>query len=181
MRLFIGIDLPPQIKQSLFKSQLRLKRLGVQGHWKVPEYFHITIEFLGEIPAESLPTLIEIMNDVLRDKKRFKLQIDKPGTFPSFHGGHIVWAGIRGDRKKLDEVWSELHEGLVKKGFTLKKAPFIPHITILTSPGKPVEDLDMFLLRKTGYFTITEIILFESKIEDAKRTYLQLHHVCLKR
>jgi RNA 2',3'-cyclic 3'-phosphodiesterase len=181
MRLYIGIDLPPRIKQSLFESQLRFKRLGIQGHWKTPESFHITLEFLGELPAESLPTLIDIMNDVLRDKKKFKLKIDRLGTFPTSHRGQIVWAGISGNRNILDEVWNDLHEELIEKGFTLKKETFIPHITLFNIQKIMVEELALFQVQKTAYFTISEIILFESKIENGKRIYLQLHHAGLKR
>jgi len=90
MRLFIGIDLPNHVKQSLFKSQLRLKILGVKGSWKKPDNFHITMEFLGELPSEFVPVLIQILNAVVTEKRIFRLNIDKIGAFPSFQRTQIL-------------------------------------------------------------------------------------------
>ncbi len=50
MRLFIGIDLPDSIKQTLFEFQTILKAMGLKGAWKTRESMHITLEFLGDIP-----------------------------------------------------------------------------------------------------------------------------------
>ena len=180
MRLYIGIDLPPQVKQLLFQFQLRLKGLGVTGGWKAPEYFHITLEFLGELPPESIPMLEQIIEVVISDKKKFKLQIDKLGAFPSFHRPHTLWAGVAGNTTQLDELWSELHEQLERKGFVLQKAPFKPHITLLTRPKVLPPDLTSFPLRHTS-FTLSEIILFESRVEEDRRVYPQLYHAVLKR
>lgn len=181
MRLYIGINLPPDVKQSLFKSQLQLKKLGVKGSWKVPEDFHITLEFLGELPPESVPALIQIMKAVISEKKTFRLHIDKLGAFPSFHRIQILWAGVGGDLEKLDEIWNEMHEELGMNGFPLQKAPFIPHITLLSRPKAMVPELASFPLRRKKKFTVTEVILFESKVEDGKRVYPHLCSVELKK
>jgi len=179
MRLYIGIDLPHQVKQMLHQFQLRLKELGVTGAWKVPEYFHITLEFLGELPPESIPVLVQIIEVVISDKKKFKLHIDKPGAFPSFNRPHTLWAGVAGNTAQLDELWSELHEQLERKGFVLQKAPFRPHITLLTRPKVLPPDLDSFPFRNKS-FTLSEVILFESRVEEGRRVYPQLYHAKLK-
>lgn len=181
MRLYIGIDLPPHIKHSLSKSQLRLKKLGVAGAWKIPDYFHITLEFLGELSMESVPALVQIMETVVSCKKEFKLHIESLGAFPSFHRAHTLWAGIGGNTEKLDDIWYKLHEELVKKGFVLQETQFMPHITLLTRPKVLVPDLETFKLRITRNFILSEVILFESKVEEGRRVYPHLYCARLKR
>jgi len=181
MRLFIGIDLPNHVKLSLFKSQLRLKKLGVKGSWKAPEDFHITMEFLGDFPPEFVPALIQILNTVVTDKRIFRLHIGNIGAFPSFQRAQVLWAGVGGAVEKLDEIWSELHGELGTAGFSLQKAPFRPHITLLTRPKALVPGLDAFRLRVTGKFIVTELVLFESKVEDRKRVYPHLYCAVLHR
>ncbi|MDP4240416.1 MAG: RNA 2',3'-cyclic phosphodiesterase [Bacteroidota bacterium] len=181
MRLYIGIDLPPHIKRALFKFQLRLKKLGVKGAWKASESFHITLEFLGKIPPESIPSIVQLLETVVRDKKMFKLHIDNPGAFPSFHRCHSLWAGVGGHTEELDQIRSELHEALASNGFMLQRAPFIPHITLLTNPKTPMPDQVSFSLRKAGTFRVSEFVLFESKSEKGKRLYIYLYRAGLKR
>lgn len=105
MRLFIGIDLPPHIKQSLFNTQLRLIESGVKGYLKPQDSFHITLEFLDELPSESVPLLTQLMEEVVHDKKSFKLHMNKFGAFPSFIKPHTIWIGVGGHLNRLEEIW----------------------------------------------------------------------------
>lgn len=181
MRLYIGIDLPPTVKESLFQTQLQLKKLGLKGSWKAPEYLHITLEFLGELPAESVPILSQLIKAVVNDKKVFKLHIDKLGAFPSFQRAHTLWAGVGGHVEKLDELWIAMHIELEKNGFKLQKAAFNPHISLVSRPNMSLVDLNVFPFEKTGDFTVSEVILFESKVEVGKRIYPQLYRAGMTR
>ncbi len=181
MRLYIGLDLPGHIKQSLLKSQARMKKLGVQGKWKAPEYLHITLEFLGELSPESVPALTQLLEEVVKDQKRFRLHIGQLGAFPSFNRAHTLWAGVGGDLDKLQGLRSELHSELARNGYELQLASFTPHITLLTRPTSNVTDLASFPLSNVGSFTLSEVILFESKMEDGQRVYPHVYGARLKR
>jgi 2''-5'' RNA ligase len=180
MRIYIGVDLPVYVKQSLFESQSQLKKLGLRGSWKPAEYLHITLEFLGDTAPESIPVLAKIVDCVIADKKMFRLNIDRLGAFPSFSRAHTLWAGVSGSVKKLHQIWSDLHAELEKKGFVLQKSLFRPHISLLSRPQNMEADLSSFSLRRPGKFTISEIIIFESKEVDGKRIYPALYRAKLK-
>lgn len=181
MRLFIGINLPYFVKRSLYRTQLRLKKLGVKGSWKLPKYFHITLEFLGETPPESVPAIAQALRVAISDKKIFKLNIDGLGAFPSFNRPHTIWAGVNGDIYKLEIIWNELHAELLKNQFILHKPSFKPHVALLSRPKAMQLDLTSFRPEKTGNFTISEITLFESKTEKGERIYPILYQARLKR
>ena len=48
MRLFVALDIDPDIRQRIteFRNQMRL--LAPDVRWVAPETFHITLQFLGE-------------------------------------------------------------------------------------------------------------------------------------
>ena len=174
MRLFIGIDLPPHIKRSLFNIQLQLTKSGVNGSLKALESFHITLEFLGELPPESVPAIDQILKKVMSDKRSFKLHLDKLGAFPSLDRPHTLWVGIGGRVERLEKIWKELHAEFEENGFALQKAPFIPHVSLFTHPKEMVSKLTSFRFANTGNFTVSEIVLFESKVENGKLFYRHL-------
>lgn len=179
MRLFIGIDLPPHVKRSLFNSQLGLMKLGLKGSWKPPGLFHLTLEFLGELPSEAVPILAQIMKKVTIDRKSFMLRIDGLGAFPSFDKPHTLWAGVSGNLKKLNEMWSDMHAELEKNGFTLQQPSYRPHVTLLSHPKALPPGLLSFMPGKTGNFAVSEITLFESKVEKGRCAYPRLYSVGL--
>jgi len=84
MRLFVGVDLPAEIKQVLLEFQSELRLLGVNGSFKSQDNFHITLEFLGELDYNKIPELIETLTKVVSNYKPFEINIVGIGAFPSF-------------------------------------------------------------------------------------------------
>jgi len=181
MRVYIGVDLPVYVKESLLESQFQMRKQGINGSWKPADYFHITLEFLGEMLPESVPPLAKIVENTIAEKKMFRLNIDKLGAFPSFPRAHTVWAGVSGSVGKLNQLWSDLHNELIKNGYELQKPPFRPHISLLSRPKESVASLSGFPIKRPGKFTVSEVIIFESKIVDGKRVYPALYHARLKK
>lgn len=181
MRLFIGIDLPDTIKENLFVFQTNLKTMGLHGAWKSKDTLHITLEFIGEIPTESIPKLIQILKNCVSNKKQFKLNIRGLNAFPSFKQPHTIWVGVVRNLKTLEAIWNELHSELKKNGFTLQKSYFKPHITLLSRPKHFDFDLSVLPIGKLGDFIVSEIILFESKVENGKRVYVDLYRATLNK
>jgi 2'-5' RNA ligase len=91
MRLFVGVDLPIVLKQTLLEFQSELRQLGVYASWKSQENFHLTLEFLGELNFTSIPTLSKVLSKVARNNKTFKLSLGGLGAFPSIQASkHLV-------------------------------------------------------------------------------------------
>lgn len=180
MRIYIGIDLPDVVKTTLSKYQSKLKKSGLEGSWKNPEYLHITLEFIGELPEESIPKLSDILLKVASENQIFDLKLHQLGAFPSFKKPHTIWAGVEGCIDKMNELWNGMHAELLKEGFVMQNRPFNPHITLLSRPKKIPENLAAFPIKGKVSFTVSEIIIFESKIEDGKRIYPHLFKAKLK-
>ncbi|WP_425801022.1 RNA 2',3'-cyclic phosphodiesterase [Desulfitobacterium sp. Sab5] len=174
MRLFIGIDLPKELKQALLNFQHELKALGFQGAWKSPDNFHLTLEFLGELDSGNVTKLNETITSVVNNYHPFALKLAGLGAFPSFKRPHTLWTSLQGSIGELNRLRAELYDLLRKNGFILEERPFKPHITLASRPQLEDIDLSAVQSRELGGFSVTEVILFESKVIRGKRMYLDL-------
>ena len=179
MRLFIGIDLPGEIKQTLLEFQSELRHHGVDGLWKSEENFHITLEFLGELDHNALPIITETLSKGVSNHTRFRLNIGGLGAFPSFKRPHTLWTGVGGCLNELSLLRDEIHFELAKNSFVLEDRKFNPHITMASRPKLEDIDLSVFLTKKLGEFIVGEVVLFESRAIGGKRTYMNLFSTSL--
>lgn len=88
--------------------------------------FHLTLAFLGEQPAESLPVLEAVLRGL--PSPEMDLVLNRYGCFKHLN---LVWAGMNA----VPQALFDLHEGLItalrKSGIVLKQeAVFRPHITL---------------------------------------------------
>jgi 2'-5' RNA ligase len=174
MRLFIGVDLPAEIKQALLRFQSELKELGVMGFWKSPENFHITLEFLGELESDQVAVLTETMSKAASHCRPFGLTIGELGAFPSFKRPHTLWTAVRGNLAELNRLRQDLHQELKNKGFNLDERKFKPHISLASRPKLDKIDISLVRSKILGEYMVAEIVLFESKVIHGKRVYINL-------
>ncbi|WP_088226445.1 RNA 2',3'-cyclic phosphodiesterase [Desulfosporosinus sp. FKB] len=180
MRLFIGIDIPAELKHFLLSFQSELRGLGVNGSWKSADNFHITLEFLGELDPEVVPIIIESMSLAAENRKPFKIDIGGLGVFPSYKRPHTLWTGVGGNLTELNQLREGIHALLVNKSFTLESKKFKPHITLASRPNLKQIDLSSLMIKKLVEFTVEEVTLFESIVLQGKRTYKSLNHARLQ-
>lgn len=180
MRLFIGVDLPAEIKQSLIEFQSELRLLGVNGSFKSQDNFHITLEFLGELDDSKVPTINEALLRAASNNKPFALDIVGIGAFPSFKRPHTLWTGVNGSLIELNKLRDELHRELKRESFELEERKFKPHITLASRPKSEAVDFSALQAKKFGEFLVTEVILYESRAIGGKRVYTDLFRAQLK-
>ena len=124
MRLFIAINLPDAVKDSLESAVKTLRRQGVKANWSRRENFHLTLAFLGEL--ESAEPAITAMEQVRA--RKFSLRFTDSGRFRR-EGGDIFWLGVA-QSEPLMELQAELHQALRREGLRLERRPYRPHLTL---------------------------------------------------
>jgi len=175
MRLFVGIDLPSEIKQILLKFQSDLSHICVHGSWKSLDNLHITLEFIGELEPDKISALTETLMKVATNYKPFGLTIGGLGAFPSFKQPHTLWTAISGSLTELNRLRSDLHHELKIKGFELDERQFKPHLTLASRPKLDNIDLSVVRTKTLGEFMVAEVVLFESRAIAGKRVYIDLY------
>lgn len=131
IRSFIAIELPDEVRQGLAKLRNELER---DEHrfvkWVNPEGIHLTLKFLGSIPAGRVTEVTRAMEGATRGISPFHLQISGLGVFPSLTQVRVFWVGIDGEMDKLSRLHQNIDSALGALGFAREERPFVPHLTL---------------------------------------------------
>lgn len=164
MRLFVALPLGAEGVRDLNAYRRDLEKLGVRGNFTRPENLHITLAFLGELPAwESAAEALETV-----EAEPGLLLLDRLDTFGK--------GGILGFCPTEDAPVRPLAAGVERvlrdAGFALEKRRFRAHVTLcrdLNAPAGtrlppppavqvPVEEMVLFLSHRTkGKLTYTPL------------------------
>ena len=133
MRLFVALDIEPEIRQRItaFRDQMRL--LAPDIRWVAPETFHVTLQFLGET------TKLDEICSALQTVQGVPISIAFGGAsfFPNPKAPRIFWAGLQGD-EHLQELVSAIADALTPLGLGRDPGAFTPHLTLARSgSGRP--------------------------------------------
>lgn len=124
MRLFLAIDLPEPVKRQLEQGAGVLRQRGIRASWCRRETYHLTLEFLGEVPDPA--PVRSAMERVTTPP--FSLSFTGCGRFRG-RGGDVFWLGVEPSEELLT-LQAQLHRELSEAGFALERRPYRPHLTL---------------------------------------------------
>ncbi|HUI40684.1 MAG TPA: RNA 2',3'-cyclic phosphodiesterase [Terriglobia bacterium] len=180
MRTFVAIDLAESVRAALAKEQARLRSACARNselRWTRPEGVHVTLKFLGEIPAERVAAVTAAL-EALRGFGRFEVEAKGFGFFPDARHPRVFWAGLEAP-SALGELAGRVEAALAIIGFAAEDRPFRPHLT-LARFRTPRADPDLAAALEStgsislGRFEVDEFFLFESKLRPGGAEYLKL-------
>lgn len=125
MRLFIAINFNDHFKNQLDKIIDQVRPYSTQGRFVDTNNLHLTLEFLGEVKAEDVGSIKEILNSIHTPK--FMINLTDLGYFKT-RKGRTYWLGIK-NNKQLIALQQSLRQQLNDKGFEVDERPYHPHIT----------------------------------------------------
>ncbi len=133
MRLFIALDIDPDIRERIatFREQMRV--LAPDVRWVGLETFHVTLQFLGETKK-----LDEIRHALQRvNCAPTQLAFRGSGFFPNSIAPRVFWVGIDGD-DNLQTLTTKVAMEMQPLGFESDASSFMPHLTLARSgSGRP--------------------------------------------
>jgi 2'-5' RNA ligase len=135
MRLFLGIELPDVLKNTVAAVASRVREdiaraaPDAQIRWVPPGNLHITVWFFGEVREPRLEPLFASLTTPL-DARSFTLRIGGGGAFPKSGAPRAIWLGLTAGREGLIAVYEQLGERLAPLGFAPEARPYSPHLTI---------------------------------------------------
>jgi len=134
-RLFTGLEVPREVGQSL-----SMLRGGLPGaRWIDPEYYHITLRFIGDIDDRLAHDIASLLDGVKR--RAFDVRFDELAAF----GGHKPRAVIAAvdPVAPLVELQAEQERLMRRVGLEPEGRKFTPHVTLArlrTSSSRDVAD-----------------------------------------
>lgn len=162
MRLFIGIPLAPEGIDALARTVQRLQSPGDGLRWTSAETWHITLQFLGETPAQQFGCVMGRLGEIRSPQVPVRLE----GT-GLFDRAGVFFAGVKVS-PELRLLQRQVIAATSQCGFVPEDRPFHPHVTLARAKG----DNRMQALRKLKTraganaqfpaFTATEFLLYEA-------------------
>jgi len=182
IRSFIAIELPDEIRHALAEVQKHLRRDVAGVRWVEPGSIHLTLKFLGDIPAEQIQPIVAAAMGAVQDEPPVSLGVSGLGAFPNPRRPRVIWVGIEGDVARLGRLQARLEEALEPLGFPRDARAFRPHLTVgrVKEPRRP-PDLTRALADVTvprcNSFDVREILLYKSDLRPTGAIYTKLQHL----
>jgi len=129
IRSFVAFDIDNESVLKRFSEvQTTLAKTGADLKLVEPKNIHITMRFLGDIPANMVDQIHEAMKKV--SFSAFDCEIHGLGAFPDLRHARVVWAGMRRGADELRSVFNQLEPNLRQLGFKPDPKGFSPHLTL---------------------------------------------------
>lgn len=129
MRLFVAINLPPDLRRGVWEAAAPLRARSYPVKWVDPEGIHLTLKFLGEVAADREPQIVEAVNGAAQGARRFTLPVAGFGAFPGPARPRVLWVGCEA-LPALEILEHRLEQGMERLGFPVEAKAFRPHLTL---------------------------------------------------
>ena len=132
LRLFLALAVPPEVRQEIARTQGRLRRHSPPGaiRWTRPDQFHVTLKFLGDVPAEQMAALEKFLAPIGAACPALPLSARGIGFFPGAHQPRVIWVGTMDDQGRLSELHRQIDDALRRLAPAERPEKFTGHITL---------------------------------------------------
>jgi 2'-5' RNA ligase len=169
MRLFVGLSIPAELQGALAALDPGMRGL----RWLAPGQMHLTMSFLGEVPAGEVPLLATGLAAVRVPP--FFLPLQGLGSFGSKGKPTIVWAGVGRGHPHLFALHKHLQDAVLRAGLEPDLRPFHPHVTVARVSALSKQALQPFLRRhdedEFGLFKVNGFTLYSSTLSPDGSIY----------
>jgi len=178
-RLFVAVELPPEIRESLGSVQAILKNSNARLTHVDPAIIHITLKFIGDTPPEKTMAISKSLGSIRAAP--FPVRVlgisgNNPGR------PRVIWAGVL-DGGRCGLLHAAIEDLLSRSGYSGKTRPFVPHATVarvreyhpdLAGILRSLADHDF------GVGTINRVVLKKSTLTPRGPVYRDIAEVPLE-
>lgn len=184
-RLFIALELPSEIKKIINSAISSLRKYGLDIKWVPVDNHHLTLVFLGDIPSNQVPLLIDIIDKTVRTNAEISVKLaNKLDYFGQISNLKVLWIGFSKGQDELILLYKSITKRLSDNSFTFDNKDYLPHVTLgrFKSPKninklfKKIE-LDEYTCRQ---IKLNKLILFKSDLSASRPLYTKLYEAKLK-
>jgi 2'-5' RNA ligase len=185
VRLFLAVNLPPDLRDVLWSAAEPLRAGAFPIRWVAPDGLHITMKFLGHVDADRVPGVRERLDRAVVGAKPFSLLLSGFGAFPSPRRPRIVWAGCE-PAPPLELLQDRVEREMQELGFPVEARVFHPHVTVgrvkRGAKAQVMDGLEGRLANLTFHeeFTVQSVDLMESTLHPSGARYACRHAAALR-
>jgi RNA 2',3'-cyclic 3'-phosphodiesterase len=169
LRLFVACDLPDETRRAIEAWQ----HAALEGHegLRLNRALHITLAFLGTVPAARVADLTEALSRVR--VRPCEVVVGEPVFLPLRGAKRVVALRLAAPDDDLARVQSDVSVALAGAGHAEAVGrPWLPHLTVarFRRPGQP------FSLQNVNIpqFCVVRVVLYSSLLERAGAVHTPL-------
>ena len=129
-RAFVAVLLSDEVRRALAQEVERLRSVAPAVAWIRAENLHLTLKFLGHIPAETLTRVEAGLAEAVEDQRPLALAFAGLGAFPSAERPRVIWAGVAEGADTLVALQARLESVLAERDIPTDDRQFHPHLTL---------------------------------------------------
>lgn len=180
LRTFIAVGIDKAIRSRAVSLQQKLAETESQVRWVEPENMHVTLLFLGEVDARTVPAVCQVVAQTAQQHAPFEMSIEQAGCFPNPRRPRTLWVGVGAGTQKLVALHDALEPPLLDLGcYRREERQYTPHLTLGRVKGDANDaDLAQALLRnanwRCGSVTVQEVLVMSSELGASGPEYTVL-------
>lgn len=171
MRVFLAIPVQPSDCQRIRAFiQPIVDQQGGQITWNLPDNWHITMRFLGEVSANKIAAISQAVDKISHATQSFKYIIKKIAGFPEDNSRLLALHLVPNETLRL--LFRQLDDAIDALGLGKEERSFAPHITLgkfqgpdHTGESIPIADCSL---------SANQLILYESQPSSEGSQYTPL-------
>lgn len=182
-RLFIGIDLPGNIKDYLFNLTFKLGKKSKIIRPVPAKNIHLTLKFLGDIDSGKIEKISRAIKNTALLKKPVNYCLgNKIEAFPNIAYARIMYVPVIRGGDAIRDFFISLENNLSKIKIKKENRRFVSHATIARLKKKIdisslVKDIELDFIHGCSFNKVT---LFESILRPTGMEYIIIDEYGLK-
>ena len=178
LRLFLAVDVPKDVKESLARTIAPLVDRLPPARWTNQEGWHVTLKFLGATWPRLLSQVQQAARAAAGASEAFQTSLAEVGSFPTSSRARVLWAGLTDPEGRFDRLVKALDRELADH-FVAEKRAFTPHLTLARI--NPPVDLRKVAPELVGMplharpFAVERLVLYQSHLSPRGARYEALH------
>ncbi len=172
LRLFVGLELPDEVKQSLV-----IPRSGVEGaYWQRDDQLHITLAFIGDVSPSTMEEIIGGLASI--DFAPFEMCLDGVDLFGTSYQPrnlHARTTNYGAINHLHDKVMRQLAMVDAPERITVDQRKFKPHVTLARFSNQAKARIEAWMQANQSYrspvFEVSHFTLFSSYLTSDRAYY----------
>lgn len=176
-RIFLGVDVGPEIRRAAGDVQAELARAGAAVKWVEEDNMHVTLLFLGDVDDRELVEVCRIVARVAEKESPFAMGVAGLGAFPNPRRPKTLWAGLSEGMDSLVRLHTALEQPLFNLGcYRREERAYTPHLTLGRTDSEAdgtilSGEIPKYLTWVAGQTMVEELLVYSSELRKGKPEY----------